>query len=227
MSKSAAANSEWRGEFKKTLGTYLLKGDYAGALPLVKRALKKYPDEFIVRFNYAKILGDWADELPAGRKTKLKAEAIRILKPLLRSMAGIEPLERFGVSLNYYYQSEAWRPMYRFGRRFERFHKQKALYAQGLAATLLAYDELQAKRLKSASTWADRAVAAWNKYDFKKEKYYFPHYCFAKALAIQSVTSNSGKATSNQSRKVLERAARLGQRSVTDWEFADVLNLLT
>ncbi|RYZ71449.1 MAG: tetratricopeptide repeat protein, partial [Proteobacteria bacterium] len=78
------ASTAWLEKFKEDVGSFTERGNYKGAMPLVKSALREYPNEFEVKFNYAKILGDWADELPPKQKAKMKAQAVTILKPLLR-----------------------------------------------------------------------------------------------------------------------------------------------
>jgi hypothetical protein len=228
--KFAQPTPQWVEAFKEEVGSYTETGDYKGALPVVEKAAKLYPQAFTVRFNYAKILGDWADELPPARKKKLKLESIKILKGLVRSLAGQSIPTRFSVSLNFYYQSEAWKEMYAYGKRFSRFDRQRALYAQGLAATLNAQEALSAKARAKAASWAKRAVAAWEKYDLKKDPYYFPTYNFAKALAIAGTMEADEKKAARhfaEAHKQLKSAAKLGKRPVTDWEFADVLTLLT
>ncbi len=214
----ARPTSAWLKEFKSTLSDFTDRGDYAGAMPHAKSALKTYPSDFFVRFSYAKILGDWADELPPAKKKKLKRESIQILKPLLRAMSS-QPVDvRFRVSLNYYYQSEDWAGMYAFGRRFVRHSRRDALYAQGLAATSIAFDLHSAGQKTRAVAWARKANAAWEKYGFKKETYYFPIYNYAKSLALEGRTREAMVA--------LKTAAKLGRRPVTDWEFADALKLI-
>ena len=192
------------------------KGDYKSALALTKRNIALYPADLTARYQYAKILGDWADELPPKKQQKLKLEAVQILKPLMRRLRGRSMEERFGLCLNYYYQSKNWRGMYGFGRRFAKINRQKSLYAQSLGATLLAAD-LREQGRRGSDAWAQRAIKAWSKYELKSESYYFPHYCFAKALALR------GRVSDSQAR--LKIAARLGKRKVTDWEFADVVEI--
>mgnify|MGYP001564596672 CR=1 FL=1 len=69
-------SQDWSNEFVNSIKPFLLKGDYRTGLALAKAGLKKYPRSFVARFQYAKLLGDWADELPKARKQKLKSEAI-------------------------------------------------------------------------------------------------------------------------------------------------------
>lgn len=216
--RDSKPDKTWSEQFKKTLASFVDRGDYKGALPYAERALKDYPDDFYVRFSYAKILGDWADELPGAQKAKLKKKSIAILRPLVRS-AKSQPVEvRFRTNLNLYYQSEDWKGMYQFGRRFARTDRNQALYAEGLGATLLAFELDEGGNSKKAKTWAKKAIAAWEKYDLKKDRYYFPTYNYAKALALAGQSLDAMKA--------LKRAAKLGKRPVTDWEFTDVLRLL-
>jgi hypothetical protein len=198
------------------LAPLIERGRYKDALKLVKPALRRDPKNFYLRYQYAKVLGDWADELPAARKKKYKRESIAILKPLMKRLRGKSQAIRFRLPLNYYYQSEDWAGMYAFGRRFAREDKQQALYAQGLAATSLAEDA-ESSRDGSGRDWAKKAIRAWRAYDFKRERYYFPHYVYAKALALNGEP--------REAMKRLKIAARLGRRPVSDWEFADVVRL--
>jgi hypothetical protein len=193
------------------------KGDYKSALALVKPALKADPKNFFLQYQYAKMLGDWADELPAQRQKKYKKEAVSILKPLMRRLNGKPMLTRFGLSLNFYYQSKDWKGMYAFGRRFASTNRQRSLYARGLAATLMADDFRSAGQDRASHVWARRAVVSWKKYDFHNETYYFPFYCYAKALAL------SGEAADAMAQ--LKKAAKKGKRKIDDWEFADVVQL--
>ena len=205
-----------REKFLTSLKPYVNKGDYKSALAITKRQLKLYPTDLSARYQHAKILGDWADELPVKRQRAFKLKAVKILKPLLRQLNGRSLDERFGLCLNYYYQSKNWRGMYGFGRRFSKSHKQKALYAQSLGATLLAF-ELFEHGGRGSEAWARRAVKTWSKYNLKSDTYYFAHYCFAKSLALCGRPDDALKS--------LKNAARLGKRKITDWEFADVLKL--
>ena len=237
-------NEKWKAAFSESLKASTLKGDYKSALRVAKRGLQAYPDEFQCRYQYAKLLGDYADELLQTQKRKLKREAIRILKPLLRQLRGVLFEQRFGACLNYYYQSEDFHGMYAFGTRTlarsrGRLHQipfQKGCYAQALASGLIAYSEYESFNAKNANnansrnaktpikipkrakSWALKSVAAWARYDLKNEKYYFAHYSFAKALALSGEPKKALKA--------LRQAAKLAKRPITDWEFNDVLSMI-
>ncbi len=217
--KYGSPSAEWSKKFLNDLSKFILKGRYKEGLVLAKQALKKYPDSFVCLYQYAKLLGDWADELPPSRKKKLKAEAAQILKVLTRRMSGQSPDMRFGVSLNYYYQSYAFQDMYAFGARFHKFNPRKAFYAQALGAGLMAERYNQLGQRKRAMTWALKSNHAWEKYGLKGETYYFAHYSYAKSLAI---AGDMRRAMSS-----LKTAARVSRRPITDWEFKDVLELMT
>lgn len=204
--------------YAKLIQPYLLKGDYVSALKIAREALRQYPYAIEAQYQYAKILGDDADQAPSAKKKILKREATKILKSLLRRLRGTPRKVRFGICLNYYYQSEKHREMYRFGQRFEAQDRSRAIYAQGLAAGLVAFEEFEAGNAAASRTWARKSVTAWSRYGLKKEKYYFAHYSFAKSLAL------AGESAAALSR--LKVAARLGRRPITDWEFADVLKLV-
>jgi hypothetical protein len=204
-------------ELLERLKACVLKGDYKSGLALAREALRAEPSDFDYRYQYAKLLGDWADELPPGKKARKKKEAIEILKPLTRALSGKTPEQRHGLCLNYYYQSEDFAGMIRWGRRIAAAGERKGHYAQALGAALLAAKLDEAGR-SGALAWARKSVASWRRYGLKREKYYFPHYAQALALAIAGEKEASLRS--------LRRAARLSGRTLRDWEFADVLKIL-
>jgi len=208
---------DWIQKLKAAVRTRALRGDYKGGLEIAREARQKYPKEFECRYLYAKMLGDWADELPLAKQLKLKKEAARLLAPLTRALSGKPPLQRFGVCVNYYYQSFKVRELFQYGQRLTRKDDRQGWYAQGLAACLVA-DQLRSKDPSGAIRWARRSIHAWECYDLTKEPYYFSHYTLAKAFAI---AGENRKALTS-----LQRAARLSKRSLEDWEFKDVLELL-
>lgn len=210
--------AQWIDEFSKSIGRHTLHGDYKSALKIARRGLRKYPDEFVCQYLYAKILGDFADELPERRKKKLKAEAASWLKPLLRRLNGRPLKMRYGICLNYYYQTENFLGMYRFGGRFAREDRQLAYYAQALAASLIADARYRSSQIASSKTWARKSIRAWSKYHLKQDRYYFAHYSSAKAFALAGEKKSAMKA--------LKRAAVLAKRPISNWEFADVLKLV-
>jgi hypothetical protein len=211
-------SSEWTEKLLKSIQPHLLKGDYQAGLVKAKRGLKEYPDSFVALYQYAKLLGDWADELPELKQKKYKREAAGILKKLTKRMAGQPTAMRFGACLNYYYQAFAYREMYAFGARFMRHDERKAYYARALAAGLLAEQHYVRDRKSAAAKWAKKSIRAWQKYGLKDEKYYFAHYSYAKALAIAKDEKSAMRS--------LKMAARLSQRPITDWEFRDVMMIL-
>ena len=117
-------------EIEPLLRGYVLKGQYKKGADLAKKTLKKYPDEFYYQYQYAKLLGDWADDLPIGRRKKIKFQAANILRPLTKRLAGKTISDRFGVCLNYYYQTSAFQEMYEYGKRFTIIDRRLGLYAQ-------------------------------------------------------------------------------------------------
>lgn len=212
-----AKQDPWIEEFSARVNSYAIVGKYKEGLVVAKQGLRERPNELTCRYLYAKLLGDWADELPPARRKKLKAEAVRYLRPLLRRVAGLPLAKRFGISLNYYYQSYAFREMYAYGKRVGRHDRRRALYAQGLGACLYA-EQLHARGKAGAQAWASKSAKAWARYGLKNEPYYFTHYTYAKALALAGDGAGA--------MKNLKTAARLSKRPVSDWEFRDVLELV-
>lgn len=215
---SKTPSAEFTQSLLNEIQPYLLKGNYKDGLVVAKRALKQYPESFVCLYQYAKLLGDWADELPEAKKKKFKREAADILKDLTKRMSGQTAAMRFGACLNYYYQSYGFREMYAFGARFRRHDKRKGLYAQALGAGLLAEEYHQKAKKAQAVSWAKKSVFAWEKYGLKGETYYFAHYSHAKALAIAGEKKPALAS--------LKNAARTSKRPLTDWEFKDVLQMI-
>ncbi len=212
------ASAEWKAILGKQIRKKILKGDYRSALPLATKAMKQYPDDVFCRYQYAKILGDWADELPPARKKKLKRDAVRILKPLTRCLSGVNSKDRFGICLNYYYQSENFSGMIRFGRRLASQGERQGYYAIGLGSSLQAMKDYQSKNFAQAKRSARRALIVWKIFNLKKEKYYFPHYIESMASAVLGDRASALRS--------LTQAAKLSKRRVNDWEFSDVYSIL-
>ncbi len=200
------------------LRSFVLKGQYKKGADLAQKVLKEYPGDFYFTYQYAKLLGDWADDLPAKRQKKLKADAAKILKPLTRKLSRQSVAVRFGVCLNYYYQTRAFSNMYKYGKRFEVFDRKQGLYAQALGASLLAEEKYFKSSKVQAKKWANKSIYTWEKYNLKNEPYYFPFYC----LAMSRVILGAPKiAMAN-----LKMAARLSQRDIKCAEFKTLFNLI-
>lgn len=215
---SKAKTEQWKSQLLDSIKKCALRGDYKTGLAWAREGLKRSPEDFDFRYQYAKMLGDWADELPPGRKSKYKHEAIAILKPLTRALSGKDFELRFGLCLNYYYQSADFLGMSRWGARVVAQGQRRGHYAQGLGCALYA-DELRRKGSGArARGWAEKSVRAWKRYGLAGEKYYFPHYVQALALAILGREADALAS--------LKRAAKLSKRTIDDWEFADVLGLI-
>lgn len=219
MSKVSQSKKKdpWLEEFSARVNAFALVGKYKEGLAVARQGLRERPRELTCRYLYAKLLGDWADELPLSRRKKLKTEAVRILGPLLRRVTGLPVKERFGISLNYYYQSYAFRDMHAYGRRVGRHDRRRGLYAEALGAGLYA-EELARTGGRNARAWALKSVRAWSRYGLRGEKYYFAHYSSAKARALAGDGAGA--------MRDLKTAARLAGRPVSDWEFRDALELV-
>ena len=211
-------SAEWLEGFKNSVLRYVHRGDYRGGLKIVLQARKEFPRCVDVNFQYAKLLGDWADELPPKRQARAKREAIAILTPMVRALGGRSAEFRFGVCLNYYYQKRDYRGMHRFGKRLIQRRDRKGYYTQGVAGALEALREHGRGRRSRARFWAQSSKSAWLKYGLGGEKYYFAHYCSALASAL---LGERRKALAS-----IKLAARVSRRKISDWEFRDVLELL-
>lgn len=204
--------------YVKMLSKFVLAGKYKEGLPLAKRALKDFPQDLVCQYQYAKLLGDWADELSPAKRKKLKSEAVKILRRLTRRLQGQPTETRFGICLNYYYQSYKFKEMHAFGKRFTAVDLRKGLYAQALGACLHAETLQRSGNEALKKQWATKSIQAWKKYGLTKEPYYFAHYSCAKALALQGDRAGALKS--------LKTAARVSRRPLTDWEFKDVFAMI-
>lgn len=218
MSRQSQPSQSWLKAFRSVLLKHVHRGDYRGGLKIVLRARKLYPRSVDVNYQYAKLLGDWADELPASKQAEAKRKAIAILGPMTRALGGRSAEFRFGVCLNYYYQKKDYRGMHRFGQRLARRGDRKGFYTQGVAGALEAFREQTRGRAAKQRFWAQSSERAWLRYGLKGERYYFAHYCSALASALL------GEHRAALLR--LKRAARVSQRKLDDWEFRDVLELI-
>lgn len=204
-------------EIAARLRKLALKGQYKKGADLARNILKTYPEDFYFTYQYAKLIGDWSDDLPMNRRKKVKTQAAKILRPLTRRLSGQPVVVRFGVCLNYYYHTAAFRSMYNYGKRFEVSDRKQGLYAQALAASLLAEEKYFKSSKQPAKKWAMRSVQIWKKYGLNGESYYFPFYC----LAMSHVILGDPKLAMTN----LKIAAKLSQRSVKCAEFK-ILNSL-
>lgn len=200
------------------LKIYARKGQYKKGADLAKSILKKYPSDFYFTYQYAKLLGDWADDLPEKRKKKLKIEAAKILKPLTKKLSGKTVSMRFGICLNYYYQTYSYKNMYNFGKRFASADRKFGYYAQALGSGLYAEKLHYSKSRGQSKKWAQKSIDTWGKYNLKSEAYYFPFYSLATSFII---LNEPVKAFDN-----LKHAAKVSDRSVKCDEFKALYKLI-
>lgn len=199
-----------------------LSGDYVKGELIAQTALEQFPNHMELTYQYAKMIGDGADTLPPAKMKKEKTRAIKLLKIVLKNIHEIQKDKQFGVYLNYFYQSEDFKGMVKFGKKCilskDKTEKKNGYYAIGIGSTLVSQSFYQSKKFKLSQTWAEAGIEALKKYSLKSEKYYYPHYVNALANAI------AGKL------KVafisLEKAAKLSHREIEDEEFSDVLKII-
>ena len=200
----------------------ILKADYRKAMLLLERLRKLEFDDFETDFMYAKLLGDYADELPQAKQTVMKKQSVQILSKLIRQMNGKSFDLRFGVRLNYYYQTRRFADLERVGRSIGRENRLKGVYASGVGASLEA-ERLathgRTQNLVRAKKFASRAIRYWEQYfDLnRKEVYYFPYTLLAMGAAIAGSEAKMDKA--------LKSAAKLSGRTADYWEFAVIRKL--
>jgi hypothetical protein len=200
-----------------------LRADYKSAKAAAAKLLKRVPGHFEATYMYAKIVGDYADELPPKAKAAHQKEAGRILSKLIRRLKGQPPQLRYGVQLNFYYNAKRFKDLERFGLRFTAVLRDKGLYAAGAGAALEAerLAGLPAPRARSrAKAAASRGLGYWSKYFelVPRETYYFPYTLVANCHAILGKEREMDRA--------IGRAARLSKQPLSYWEFEVARKLL-
>ena len=212
----------------QALKTQLLKltglGQYQKASSLAKQALLEiipfngFSNPLVLRktksawlaYQYAKLLGDWADDLPATKQRRLKKESIQILKAVMKAEARgerqLDAAASYACELNLYYQSQDFKNMLQFGRRLVRQNHKKGHYTVAVATTHLLDSTTQRRAT------ALRGVQSWKLHLAKgREPYYFAYYCLAQCELFAGNPKHAMRA--------LTRAGQLSKRPIDCTEF--------
>lgn len=203
----------------ESLRKMTLKADYLGALKGAVSLRKKYPGHFDVEYMYAKLLGDYADELAQSKRKKMKREASEILRKLCRRLKGKPADVKFWVRTNYYYQRGLYRDLVRVGYELVEADRLRGLYSIAGGAALHAEQLIKKRNRTAARKYARLSIENWKKY-FKvnpKEDFYFPYSLQAVGHAILG--------ESDEMESLLNKAQKLSGQKANYWEFAEIRSL--
>lgn len=196
------------------------QAQYKTALERVQKLRRENRDQFDVDYMYAKILGDYADELPKQERVKLKREASAILRKLCRRLSGKSTETQFWVRSNYYYHQARFRDLIQVGHELVKQNPLRGLYAIAGGSALHAESLFRKNQRTLARKYAKQSLIYWEKY-FKlspREKFYFPYTLEAIAHAILGDDSSMDR--------LLKKAATLSRQKPDYWEFQEVRSLI-
>jgi len=208
-----------RAALRSRVSRFIFAADYGGALALLRRRRRESPEDFFVAYEYASVLGDYAESLPPRRRARAKRESIGLMRALLlRSRAEPDRRVLFALKNEFYWQTGNRRAQYRLGAREARLGLGAGAYSQGVGAAWHAYELAARGRRKRARRWALRSVAAWARYRRIKPGYYNPYVHLALALGVLGRRDAAEGA--------LGTAARLCGKPPGYREFAEIRDLL-
>jgi len=197
---------------------------YEEALSKCKALSRLHPNEFEIHYLHAKILGDFADELPPAPRKKLKRKAVTLLRQLAFRLRGQSAETRFGVRSNLYFHDGQFDRLLLVARAFTYRLPRRSRYAAAAAYALNAERQLRCSHdvaaRSRAKKLAKKGQLLWETY-FKKypdESYYYPFTLLATCYAVRADLENMEKA--------LRRASRLSKRPPDYWEFSEIRSLL-
>jgi hypothetical protein len=203
----------WLESYKK-IWKAVEDADYGRAMELLTPLYKKYPRDFKIAKTYAMALGDYAETLDGARGKALKARSRAMLHGLLRKLGNIRWEWNISARNEYYYHTGQFRKQYLLGREAAAGGHNWGYYGQGVGAANYAYEHAAATRVKPATFWARRAVAAWEKFFIFKADYYNAYVHYALALGILGRLKDMDAA--------LKKSAALSGKPASYREFAEL-----
>lgn len=170
INEIAKANAQTR--------THLLHANYKMALDIAKSIYRKYPNEPFAKFLFATFLGDTQEGLS---KKQIEANRIKVAKILKDCVAKIDriPSEQRNNLLNeYYWFSKQPLKQYRHGVSVTKKNPSKGgYYSMGVGSAKYAEQLLKDGSTRLSKLWAQKSLAAWEKYIELSAEYYNA-YCW-------------------------------------------------
>lgn len=174
---------EWAQTYKAAWQA-VLAADYQAAIDSLTPAYRKYPRDFRVVRAYAMVLGDYGEALGGARLKPLKKRSCALLAGLMRRLRGVRWDFNISTRNEYYFHSAQFAKQYALGLEAAAGGNSWGPYCQGVGAANYAYEHARAGRNRLAGLWAQRAVAAWERFLKFKDDYYNAYVHYALALGL-------------------------------------------
>jgi len=198
---------------------HVKSADYKKAFQIIEKALKIWPDDFLILADYACILGDYAESRSSLLCQKYKRKACEIFKGLMRQLRGKSDNVVAYVLNEYYYHSGQRKKQYSHGvKTVSKGLKARGYYSQGVGAAWHASELARNRSAHWAHFWAKRAIKAWERYFGIERDYYNSYVHYALALGIMG--------RFNDMEKALLRSGKLSGKPQSYKEFEEVRDII-
>jgi len=199
---------------------FVYRAEYIKALQYANYVLKKFPNNFKLKVNYASILGDAAEMLSPVKRAEQKKKSIEIMRKLLSEARWHQKSRELYVLKNeYYWQTAQHFKQYQLGvREVRASNSSGGYYSQGVGAAWHAYFLAKRGQLKRAIYWAKISINAWKNYNKHVPQYYnqYVHWALAYGILNQQ----------KQMMSMLKMAAKLSKKSLNYREFQEIIEFV-
>lgn len=202
-----------RNKWMKECWSFVEKAEYKKATVHAQKALKKFPKDKVVKFNYYSILADYALSNDSKKFKKLHAKAVKGMERALKNPGDISPKHLYQLKNEFFFQTKQYKKQYYLGQLTARKTKElNPYYSSGVGAAHYALELALKNKKKAAQAWAEKSVVAWKKYFEFEKKYYNPYVHLALAYGVLG-----------EKRKMmasLRKSSKLCQKPMTYEEFS-------
>jgi len=206
-------------DYRLKAWNYVKSAEYKKAFQTIEKALKIWPNDFLVKSSYASILGDYGEHCSPKVRKKCKKRACDIYRELMKQLRGKGNEVISSVLNEYYYHSAQRKKQYIHGvKTAAKGLKARGYYSQGVGAAWHAAELAQKQSAYWADFWARRAVRSWEKYFELIPDYYNAYVHYALALGILRRTGDMEKA--------LRKAGKLSGKPQSYKEFSEVRGII-
>lgn len=209
-----------RQRVRREVSAHVHRADYGAALKAADKWRRRHPGDFSVAAHYASVLGDYAEQFPAGKRKRLQAKSVRIMRSLLLRTACRPHPRVVGMLKNeYFWQTKQRRKQYQLGVWEARRGTKGGYYSQGVGAAWHALELARRGQRLRARRWADRAVTAWRRFEKAVPDYYnqFVHRALAEGV----------RGRPRAMEDCLRRGAKFARKPLGYREFAEVREAVT
>lgn len=197
------------------------EAEYEKALEIILNGLKKFPQSFVLQFNYAALLGDHSENFTGKKRQRMAKRSKELFDRLMGELDQQQRQLFYEFKNEYYYRFGNYKAQYELGLEYvSEFWSTnewlpRGYYSQGVGAANYARILFLEKKYTQARAYAQKALIAWSQYFSYTNTYYNSYVHYAYALAILGYTSDMVKA--------LERSAQLINRDLAYVEFQEVI----